>query len=171
MGWMNAFLVLLFRWLHIVPAAVAIGGLFVMRFVLPAGLKLIEPEAARVVFLRCRRVFKICVHASIFFLLVSGVYNSWSNWGTYHRAIPLSHAWFGMHLLLAVTAIVISLVILAPKEPPASHGTWAGVTFAVLLLAVAAAGCLKWVRDHTPPASQATQARTAAATTEPIEGK
>jgi uncharacterized membrane protein len=156
---LNAFLVILFRWLHIVPAAIAIGGLFVMRFVLPVGLAQIDPEQAKTVFLKCRRVFKISIHASILFLLISGAYNAWSNWGKYHEGIPVSHAFFGLHLLLGLTAIVISLIILAPKDPPASHRSWAAVNFVILLAAVAAAGCLKWKRDHTPAAATPATAR------------
>src|SRR4051812_16412551 len=124
---MNPILVVLFRWLHIVPAAIAIGGLFVMRFVLPVGLALLPPEQAKPVFLKCRRVFKISIHASILFLLVSGVYNSWANWGKYHETIPRSHAFFGTHVLLGVIAIVLALVTLAPKDPPPTHRRWATV--------------------------------------------
>src|SRR5438067_13037620 len=124
-----------------------------MRFVLPVGLAQLQPDQAKAVFLKCRRVFKISIHASILFLLISGAYNAWANWGRYHEGIPLSHAFFGTHLLLGLMAIVLSLVILAPKDPPPSHRNWAAVNFVILLAAVAAAGCLKWKRDHTPSAA------------------
>src|SRR4051812_5231171 len=89
---MSAFLAVLFRWLHVIPACLAIGGVFFMRIVLPVGISGLEPASRQVVYLRCRRVFKMMIHASILFLLVSGVYNLIGNRDAYHRTLPTSHA-------------------------------------------------------------------------------
>src|SRR5207237_10131919 len=72
---MNGVLIVILRWLHIIPAAIAIGGLIFMRFVLPAATRPLSDDQARDVFLRARRVFKIMLHASILFLIISGVIN------------------------------------------------------------------------------------------------
>lgn len=149
---MTEFLGILFRWLHIIPACLSIGGVFFMRIILPVGLTVLPPDQQKAVFLRCRRVFKFVIHPSILLFLISGVYNSMANWGAYHRAIPTSHAFFGLHVLLAVVVFVISLILLAGKEPPVMHKQWMTVNLAVLMFVVAAAGALKWVRDHAPPA-------------------
>ena len=148
---MQSVLVVLFRWLHIIPACLAIGGVFFMRVVLPAGLMTIDdPEQRKAVFLRCRRVFKFVVHPSILFLILSGAFNAWVNWKIYGRAMPASHAFFGTHLLLALAVFAISLTLLAGKEPPASHRQWMTVNLVLLALVVAAGGALKFVRDHAP---------------------
>ena len=146
---MNAFLGVLFRWLHIFPAAVAIGGVFMMRVVVPIGLMAIDnPEQRQAVFLRCRRAFKMTMHPCILLLLVSGAYNTYTNWGAYQQTVPWSHAFWGPHVILAVTFIGIVLYVLAGKEPPKSHKSLMTVNLALLVLVVLAAGLTKWVREH-----------------------
>ena len=148
---MTAFLGILFRWLHIIPACLSIGGVFFMRIILPVGLTVLPPDQQKAVFLRCRRVFKFVIHPSILLFLISGIYNSMANWSAYHRAIPISHAFFGLHVLLAVVVFMIALILLAGKEPPVMHKKWMTVNLALLMFVVAAGGALKWVRDHAPP--------------------
>ena len=147
---MHEFLGVLFRWLHIMPACLSIGGVFFMRFVLPVGLTVLEPPQRTAVFLRCRRVFKFVIHVSILFFLISGTYNYIANRAIYHQVKPASHILFGIHALLAVMVFTISLVLLAGKEPPAPHRQWMLLNFVLLMLVVAAASTLKWVRDHAP---------------------
>ena len=154
---MDAFLGILFRWFHVIPACLAVGGVFFMRIVLPVGLAGLRPEDQKAAFLKCRRVFKMTIHTSILLFLVSGTYNAIANWPKYHQGIPASHAFFGLHVLLAVAVIGVLLVILAPKDPTpeqaAGHKRWMAITLALLMFTVAAASVLKWVRDHTPPAA------------------
>jgi uncharacterized membrane protein len=146
---MNAFLGVLFRWLHIVPAAIVIGGVFVMRVVLPIGLMALDnPEQRHAVFLRCRRVFKMTMHTCILLLLISGLYNTWSNWDAYKVTVPWSHAFGDPHVILGVTVMVLAIVALAGKEPPKSHKTLMAVNLALLMFVVLAAGLTKWVREH-----------------------
>ena len=153
---MDAFLGILFRWLHIIPACLAVGGVFFMRIVLPAGLAVMtDAEQKKAVFLRCRRVFKMVIHSSILLFLISGTYNAIANWPKYHVTIPLSHALFGSHVLLALVVFTIALFVLAGKEPPASHRQLMMVNLVLLFIVVATAGGLKWVRDHAPAAAAA----------------
>jgi uncharacterized membrane protein len=119
-----------------------------MRAILPAGLSVLPPEQQKPVFLRCRRVFKFVIHSSILLFLISGTYNAIMNWKIYGQAVPMSHALFGTHVLLAVVVFTISLVLLAGKEPPPSHKKWMTVNLVLLILVVAAASSLKWVRDY-----------------------
>ena len=158
---MNAFLVVFFRWLHIIPACLALGGVFFMRIILPAGLGVLPADQQKAVFLKCRRVFKMVVHTSILLFLISGIYNAIGNWSKYHQAIPLSHAFFGVHVLLALAVFTISLVLLAGKEPPAPHKQWMTINLVLLLLAVAAASSLKYVRDHVQQGNSSAATSTA----------
>lgn len=145
---MHMFLSVLFRWLHVFAAAIAIGGVFVMRFVLPVGLNLIDAEQRQSVFLKCRRIFKLTIHPCILFLLVSGVYNTWGNWNAYRTTVPWSHAMWGPHVILGLTVIGISLYVLAGKQPPKSHRGLMTANFVLLMLVVLAAGLTKYVREH-----------------------
>jgi putative copper export protein len=148
---MHAFLSVLFRWLHIVPAAIIIGGVFTMRVILPIGLRALDDPQRATVLLRCRRVFKMTVHTCILLLLVSGIYNTIANWPAYRATLPMSHAFWGPHVILGLLAIGISLYVLAGHQPPPAHQRWMAINLGVLLVVVLLADLTKWVRDR--PAS------------------
>lgn len=139
----------LFRWLHVIAACLVIGGAFFIRVILPIGLGPLEPEQREGVFLRCRRAFKMVVHPCILALLVSGAYNAWKNWPKYKLNPPVMHGLFGVHLLLGLAVIGISLWLLAGREPVRTHRGWMRINLLLMFLTVATASSLKWVRDYT----------------------
>jgi uncharacterized membrane protein len=136
------------RWLHVISACLAIGGVFFIRFIAPRGLRLLEEERGREIFLVMRRAFKMVVHTTIFLLLATGIYNTWLAWDKYNLDKAVLHALWGTHILLAGLAITISLYVLAGPQPPRSHRKLVAINFAILLLAVAAASSLKWARER-----------------------
>ncbi len=144
---MNAVLIVILRWLHIIPAAVAIGGLIFMRFVLPAAIRPLADDQGREVFLRARRIFKITLHASILLLIISGVVNSIRYYDFYKATKPLGFALWHTHMFLAVIVFVISFWSLAGKQPPASHRAAAMVNVILLLVLVAVSAALSYVRQ------------------------
>ena len=142
-------LIIFFRWLHVATACVALGGVFFMQIVFPIGLKTLDAESAHQMLLGTRRAFKRVIHPCILFLLVSGTYNAVLNWHAYTAAGPgLGHGLFGVHLLLALIVFAIALWLLAGAEPRSDHKKWLGVNLILMLLAVAAASTLKYVREH-----------------------
>lgn len=157
---MHPVLIVLLRWLHIIPAAIAIGGLIFMRYVLPAAIASLPDPQREEVFLRARRVFKIFLHTSILLLVISGVINSIRFYDVYKQHKPLAIALWHTHMLLAVTVFIISIWSLAGRQPPPSHRTLATVNVILLLLLVATSSTLQWVRTRTltqsPPATAAT---------------
>jgi hypothetical protein len=81
--------------------------------------------------------------------LISGTYNAVANWQAYTDAGPgLGHGIFGVHLLLALIIFGIGLWLLAGAEPPPNHKSWAAVNLVLMLLTIAAASTLKYVREH-----------------------
>jgi|GEM_PF-640941 len=140
-------LIVFFRWLHVISAVLAIGGTFFMRVILPLGLAEADAASREAVFLRCRRVFKMVIHSCILFLLLSGAFNTWRNWGDYRLNRPLMHGLWGPHMLLGVTAMVIALILLAPRKPPTWHKTGATINLVILFAVVLIASTLKYVRD------------------------
>lgn len=146
MDW-HAVLVVALRWLHIVPAALVIGGIFFMRIVLPRSLSSLDADAREQVFLKCRRGFKMTVHPCILLLLVSGTYNSIRLWNQFKVNPSLFHALWGTHVLLALFVIGVSLWLLAGKQPPKSHRSWAMTNLILLLAVVAVASTLKYARE------------------------
>jgi len=72
--------VILSRWLHVISACLAIGGVFFIRFIVPRGLMLLDETPRRQVFLVMRRNFKIVIHTVILLLLITGIYITWLAW-------------------------------------------------------------------------------------------
>jgi uncharacterized membrane protein len=142
---------ILFRWAHVFAACLAIGGAFFIRLVLPPAIGPLDEPNRHGVFLRARRGFKMIVHPVVLVLLLSGVYNARGNWRWYTQNPPLLHGLFGMHLLLGLIVITISLMVLAGREPIRSHRTLMKVNLLLMALTVLAAGALKWGRESTPP--------------------
>jgi uncharacterized membrane protein len=141
-------LAVLSRWLHVISACLAIGGVFFIRFIVPRGLKLLDENQRLPVLLAMRRGFKMVVHTAILLLLVSGIYNTKLAWDKYNLDKAVLHALWGVHILLAGLAFTISLYVLAGAQPPKSHRKLMALNFAILLLVVAAASSLKWARER-----------------------
>jgi uncharacterized membrane protein len=153
-------LIILSRWLHIIAAVLAFGGTFFMRVILPLGLAQADAASREAVFLRCRRVFKMVIHTCVLLLLLTGGFNTWRAWGDYRLGRPLTHALWGPHMLLGITAMVIALLLLAPKQPPRWHRTGAMINLIILFITVLLASSLKYVHDQAvrnapPPAKPA----------------
>jgi uncharacterized membrane protein len=140
--------VILSRWLHVISACLAIGGVFFIRFIVPRGLMLLDETLRQQVLLAVRRNFKMVVHTVILLLLITGIYNTWLAWDKYQLDKAVLHALWGTHILLAGLAITIALYVLAGPEPPRSYRKLMAFNFAILLLAVAAASSLKWARER-----------------------
>lgn len=146
------------RWIHIVSACVAVGGVVFMRVLLPVGLSALDStEQREQVLLRTRRVFKMFIHTAILLFLLSGIYNSVLTWAVYNTNPPVLHSLWGTHVLLALIAMAMLLYVLAGSRPPAAHGRWMAASLVVLLLAVAAASTLRWARQHVAPGAAPAQ--------------
>jgi hypothetical protein len=130
---------IVFRWLHILPAAVAIGGVFFQRMVLPA-------DAPREVMLRCRQVFKRVIHTCILLLVASGTYNSIRLWPRFAARPGLLHGLWGLHVALALVVFGISLWLLTGKAPPAGHRRWTMMNLVLLIGVAMIASVLKTIR-------------------------
>jgi uncharacterized membrane protein len=140
---------ILSRWLHVLTACVALGGVFFMRIILPVGLRLLEPDQRLAVLLKIRRVFKMVIHTSILLLLVTGVYNSYLAFPKYSLDPALNHPIWGTHILLALGVFAISLYLLAGPTLKKNHLQWLTVNLILLALTVAAASTLKFAREKT----------------------
>ncbi len=142
-----AVLDILFRYIHVIAACLAVGGAFFIRFILPLGTRDLDEEKKQYVFLRSRRAFKMVVHSAILAFLVSGVYNAIKMWPQYKLNHKLLHSLWGTHLLLALAVFVISIMLLRGVEPPRNHRRWMKINVVLMLLAILAASTLKWTRE------------------------
>ncbi len=142
------FLIALSRWLHVVSACLALGGVFFLLVIVPLALKTVnEPDRTRAG-LSARRAFKMVVHSCILLLLLTGTFNTLMAWHKYELNPAVLHPLWGTHLLLGLAAMSVALYLLAGAEPPASYRKLLAVTLGLLLLAVAVASTLKSAGDR-----------------------
>ena len=136
--------VILSRWLHVVSACLAIGGVFFIRFIVPRGLSSWTKPSTGKFCWPCAGISKWwCIPR--FFFCWSRAFTTPGWHGTnINLDKAVLHALWGTHILLAGLAITISLYVLAGPQPPRSHRKLMAINFAILLLAVAAASSLKW---------------------------
>ena len=139
---------ILVRWIHVSFACLLLGATFCM------GMLLTTPPSAEAEPLRTRHRFKMVVHSSLLFLLLSGSFNAWLYWKAYRLNMPLTHALFGPHVFLALIVFTILLVMLARKQPRDSERMWLKIAAVLLFLTVLMASSLKYAREH--PKVQAT---------------
>jgi len=154
-SWMVA---ILSRWVHLSFACLLVGGAFFVAFLVPGATtaEAVEPATAPVN-LQIRRGLKMMVHSSVLFLLITGTYNAILNWPAYWKNIPLTHALFGSHLLLALIIFVILMVMLARKQPRTAERRGLRIAVVLMFLTVLVASSLKFAREHPKP--QATEGR------------
>jgi uncharacterized membrane protein len=155
----DALLTVLSRWVHVTTACVVLGGVFFLWVILPRATAALDEAQRLGVTLQARRAFKMVVHTAILLFIVTGTYNTIVNWSAYRLAVPMSHAMLGMHLLLGLAIFAISIVLMMGKEPPKRHRTLLAVNLVLLVLTVAAASSLKYVRDHAPRPAEASATR------------
>jgi len=150
-------LVIFVRWLHVISACLLVGATFFVAFLLPPATRELDEASRESILSRSRRGFKMLVHVCILLLLASGTYNLIGNRSAYHRGLPLTHALLGPHVLLALTAFAILLVVLAGRQPSRAYQRWVRLTASLLFLTVLTASALKWAREH--PLQDTTQDR------------
>lgn len=114
------FVLVLFRWMHLLAAITAVGGTFFMRWaMLPTIAELPENEQ-RSVHAGIRARWAIPVHASIAFLLLSGFYTFIFRSLRLHQGDGLYHGLFGIKFLLAL-AIFFIATMLVGRSPAAER--------------------------------------------------
>ncbi|MDH3283353.1 MAG: hypothetical protein OEQ13_01325 [Acidobacteriota bacterium] len=138
---------LLFRWLHVVTAVVAVGGLVFLRFVLlPAVQEALTPEQHAALRERLMRRWRIVVFASIAVLFVSGMYNFMAVSINKGRELPAYHMLFGIKFLAALGVFFLASIMAgrsAAFEPLRRRGgLWLGVTAALGVLVILLGGIL-----------------------------
>ncbi len=152
---------LIFRWLHIGPAIVLVGGTAFMLFILlPAAKELPDVEHAKLRAAVLKR-WKRFVHGGVALFLISGFYNYIAVQAPLHRGDGLYHALMGMKMLMAMGVFALAEIMvgrskLADKlRQNASKFLTINLTLAVAILLLS--GFLK-TRGIPEPANPSTAA-------------
>jgi uncharacterized membrane protein len=101
------------RTLHIASVVTLLGGIIYARLIVWPGLRKAEPETRSALEEATAAAFRPVVFAAIGCLLVSGLYNLFSNPG--HS--PRYHILFGIKLLFALHVFGVAAVATQPHHP------------------------------------------------------
>ena len=146
---------LILRWLHIMAAATAIGGMvFIFLALLPALAEFDESTRGKVHAALRSRWSKV-VMVAIAVLLVTGLVNFFVANGRYAFKGTPYHMLFGIKFLLAIGVFFISSVLtgrsgLAEKFRQNAR-LWIGLNLILVMILVGLSAGLKVTREKAPP--------------------
>ena len=140
---------ILFRWLHILAAIVAIGGMAFCRLALMPALKTLESDQRKQIHEAIRARWSKVVAGSIGLLLVSGGYNIWATIkADYYKGLPdyYIHV-FAVKFVLAFGIFFIASALSgrgkATEKIRQNGGFWLTVNLVLALILVCLSGVLR----------------------------
>jgi uncharacterized membrane protein len=131
---MTDVLLVIMRWIHIASMATLIGGILYGRLVMAPAIATLAPDARESLSSTAAVLFRPFVFAAIGGLVVSGVFNLFTNTG--HR--PIYHMVLGIKLLLALHVFAVSILIVQPKNPRRVRMMTGAMISGLIILAIAA---------------------------------
>jgi putative copper export protein len=164
------------RYLHIVCAAILVGGTLFYEMVVPSAIDELKTEQQLFIFARARWFFKWIVWVCAVVILFSGVVNSYGHWREYNRdesyqiatsnsQLPADESvspvvrpgwWWAAHSSCGILAIIISVGLTIGKVPPSQPIRWMRLNLIILLLVVFLATATRQTRleSSSPSGSQ-----------------
>lgn len=144
---------LVMRWMHILSAIVALGGVIFIRFVMmPSAQQVLDDETHAKLRATITRRWMKFVHTCILLFLISGFYNYLVIQRPIHDGQAIYHALFGVKFLLAlvVFALAVALTSLKPwsEKLRANAKFWLMLLIALAVIIVGISGFMKFI----PPA-------------------
>jgi hypothetical protein len=151
------------EYVHLVAMALLVGGTVFYLWVVPFAIGELKEESQQIVFARARLVFRRVVFVAALFLLISGAFMMARSMWTYtgqqvalfrdvarlsNPTAPLPHVlehpsvferpvlWFSLHVILAVTCLLIAISLVRGGKPPHAPISWMRLNFFLLMLAI-----------------------------------
>lgn len=139
---------LVMRWLHILAAITAVGGMIFARLALhPTVAAELSGDAGKSFLAAVRGRWMKVVHVAIFALLVSGIYTVSQ---TISGRPPAYHAIFGIKFLLAMVVFFLAIALTGRSEATQkirdNGGTWLTVVLVLGVIVVCLSGTLRSLR-------------------------
>lgn len=107
----NIFVPALIRWVHILSAVTAVGGMIFVRLVLhPSAVAVLTEEQRKTLREQLMSRWRMLLHTCIGLLILTGVYNLIRAL-PHHQGQVLYHAIFGVKFLLAMTIFFIAIAV------------------------------------------------------------
>ena len=155
---MELILPILFRWMHILAAITAVGGTIFMRRVLLPTVSELPADTQQKVHDGVRARWAIPVHASIGFLLLSGLFN-FVGALQHHKGDGAYHGFFGVKFLLALAVFFIATMLVG-RSPAAerfrqNRKFWLTLNMWLAIAVVCVSGVLRNLPEKNKPAETA----------------
>ncbi len=149
------YVIVLFRWMHLLAAITAVGGTFFMRWaLLPAAAEL-SPSEQQKLHAGVRARWAIPVHASIGFLLLSGFYTFIFRSLPLHKGDGLYHALFGIKFLLALAIFFIATMLVgrstASERFRQNRRMWLSLNVGLAITVVCISGVMRFLPETAVP--------------------
>jgi uncharacterized membrane protein len=153
------FVSVLFRWLHILPAMVAVGGAIFMRMALLPSLAEV-PDAQRAALHEAiRSRWSKWIMGAILLLLISGFYNFFTLNSRY-KLPPAYQMLFGIKFLLALAIFTLASFLsgrtAVAQRMRQNARTWLNLNVGLAVLLVCISGVMRNVTMNAPLKSAAT---------------
>jgi uncharacterized membrane protein len=137
----------IFRWLHIGPVIVAIGGAFFARYVIiPSMRETLSDEQREQVRSAIIRRWKRVLHICIALILISGSYNFYRSVSELEKP-PLYHMLFLPKFLAALGIFFIGIALVGKSEAfenmRRENKKWLGILIALAVVIVLISGVMK----------------------------
>jgi uncharacterized membrane protein len=107
---------LIFRWLHIGPAIVLVGGTAFMLFVLLPAAKVLPDEEHMKLRAAIIKRWKGFVHTGVALFLISGFYNYIAIQAPLHKGDGLYHALMGIKMLTAMCVFALAEIMVGRSK-------------------------------------------------------
>jgi len=143
---------LIVRWLHIVSAVFAVGGVLFYYFIFMAvSAKALSEEVATTLRSALMKRWKPFLHPTIIIFLATGFYTYLKVTKDLHDEQPLYHALFGVKFLLAIVVFALFIILTSTMKWSVNirdkKGMW--LLLVVLALAVVLLGGVMRTLPHS----------------------
>jgi uncharacterized membrane protein len=141
-------LAVLFRWIHVLAAVVAVGGVLFQRLVLMPSVQASIDDGRRAkLHEEVARRWKGVLMACIGLLLVSGFYNFFTVSLDKAESVPVYHSLFGVKFLAALVVFFLGSALVgrarAFEGMRRNRSRWLGITAVLAVVVILVSGVLK----------------------------
>lgn len=157
---------LLARYLHVIAAALLVGGTLFYELIVPVAIDDLKDEQKLWIFARARWAFRWIVWCSAAVLILTGAISSYRNWYAYSGVEPALRGgatlvqaamqeathlegaghWWLAHVVLGLAGIGIALGLVNGRTPPRYPLVWMRVNLIILMVAIFMASTTRHVR-------------------------
>lgn len=130
---MDAVIVVM-RWLHLTSMATLIGGFLYGRLVMTPAIGSLAPDAGEALGDRAAAAYRPLVLSAIAGLIISGLYNIYTNPG---HSVKY-HILLGVKLLLALHVFAVAYLIVQPKNPRRARMMTGTLISGLVIIAISA---------------------------------